>query len=144
MHRQIVDGALYRWELERSIRIVSGVSSQLQFRPSSSESRETVEVALSPVREVRNVLRKMRYIHARKFVPNWKDENPFKPWRRFLNQILGLFAILGQPVREIIEPVEERHCEFFERIGLSALRHAHKIKPRCGIFIPAPKQNLQE
>ena len=35
-------------------------------------------VALKPVREVRKVLRKMRYIHARKFVPNWKDENPRK------------------------------------------------------------------
>jgi hypothetical protein len=32
----------------------------------------------NPVRELRNVLRKIRYIHARKLVPSRKDTNPFK------------------------------------------------------------------
>ena len=40
--------------------------------------KRQVIVTLSPVREVKNVLRKMRYIHARKLVPNWKDGNPFR------------------------------------------------------------------
>ncbi len=79
MHRQIVDGGLYQLGIRTFIRIVSGVSfSTPSSGPSSSESRGTVEAALSPVREVRNVLRRMRYIHARKLVPNWKDENPFR------------------------------------------------------------------
>jgi hypothetical protein len=68
------------WELERLIRIVSGVLlSTAKSASFSSKSRETVEVARRPVREVKNVLRKMRYIQARKLVPNWKDENPLKP-----------------------------------------------------------------
>jgi len=52
------------------IRIVSGLScSTASSGPSASASRGTVDVARSPVREVRNVFRKMRYIHARKLVP---------------------------------------------------------------------------
>lgn len=33
-------------------------------------------VAFNPVREVRNVLRRMRYIQARKLVPGWNDPKP--------------------------------------------------------------------
>ncbi len=40
--------------------------------------RGTVIVAFNPVREVKNVLCKMRNIHARKLVPSRNDENPFK------------------------------------------------------------------
>jgi hypothetical protein len=67
------------WRFERSIRIVSGVlPSTGSSGPSSSESRDRVIVAFNPVRDVKNVLRKMRYIHARKLVPKRNDENPFK------------------------------------------------------------------
>jgi hypothetical protein len=45
---------------------------------SSSESRDRVSVAFNPVRDVKNVLRKIRNIHARKLVPKRNDENPFK------------------------------------------------------------------
>ena len=37
--------------------------------------------AFNPLREVKNVLRKIRYIHARKFVPGANDANPRKPLR---------------------------------------------------------------
>jgi hypothetical protein len=66
------------WRFDRSIRTVSGVlPSTGSSGPSSSESRDRVIVAFNPVRDVKNVLRKMRYIHARKLVPKRNDENPF-------------------------------------------------------------------
>ena len=43
--------------------------STVRSGPFSCGSRGTVIVAFNPVREVKNVLRKMRYIHARKLVP---------------------------------------------------------------------------
>ena len=35
-------------------------------------------VVRNPVRDVKNVLRRMRYIHARKLLPAWNDANPFR------------------------------------------------------------------
>jgi hypothetical protein len=36
----------------------------------------------------------------------------------FLNQVFGFFAILCEPVCEVDQLIEERHGQFFERIGL--------------------------
>src|SRR5215472_18316128 len=48
---------------------------------SSSRSSGTVIFTLNPLRDVRNVFRKMRYIQARKFVPCWNDAKPFNALR---------------------------------------------------------------
>ena len=61
-------------------------------------------VAFSPVRDVRNVLRRIRYIQARKFVPGWNDrETSQRLDIGFLHQVFRLFAILREPVGEIVE-----------------------------------------
>jgi hypothetical protein len=72
MHREFIDRALQQFVAQACKQTVSGVSrSMVDSGPSSSStSRGTVIVTFSPLREVKNVLRKMRYIHARKLVPN--------------------------------------------------------------------------
>src|SRR5208282_248746 len=47
----------------------------------------------------------------------------------FLNQFFSLIAMLRQPLREVVRLVEERPCQFFERIGLRAQSwHPHKAR----------------
>ena len=74
--------AALRW-LAAGIRSHSCTASTRDRRASSpygtpSASRGTVIVAFNPVREVKNGLRKMQYIHARQSVPRWNEEIPFK------------------------------------------------------------------
>src|ERR1700690_1406854 len=65
---------------ERSTRSVSGVlpSTGNSGGSSSSESRDRVIFAFNLVRDVKNVFRKIRYIHARKLVPKRNEGKPFK------------------------------------------------------------------
>jgi hypothetical protein len=37
---------------------------------------------------------------------------------RFPNQVFGFFAILREPVSEIVKLIEERDGQFFERVEL--------------------------
>ena len=54
----------------------------------------------------------------------------------FLDQVFGLFSILGQPVSKVVELVEERHGQFFELAGLEAQAwQPHKSKPATKAFI---------
>src|SRR5215472_10725982 len=48
---------------------------------SSSRSSGTVIFTVNPLRDVRKVFRKMRYIQARKFVPCWNETKPFSALR---------------------------------------------------------------
>ena len=79
MQRQRLDRVLYelptRTFNQHRLRVSRSIGSS---RLSSSGSRGTVMVAFSPAREVKKVLRKIRYIQARKLVPSWNDENPRK------------------------------------------------------------------
>ena len=73
-------------------------------------------VAFNPVREVRRVLRK-NAIHPRPGIGGAQLErrDPSQSLGvGFLDQAFGFFAILGAPVGEIIELIEERHRQFFE------------------------------
>jgi hypothetical protein len=36
----------------------------------------------------------------------------------FLNQVFGFFAILCEPMSEVVQVIEERHGRFFERVEL--------------------------
>jgi len=74
------------------------------------------------VREVRNVLRRIRHIHARKLDSQLGRREPFQKFGvGLLNQILGLFATLRQPARQIIKLVEVQNCQIFERIRSSTV-----------------------
>src|SRR5207249_3664286 len=58
-----------RCSCDFSMKMLSGVPALDGISGASSASSGTEDATFKPVREVRNVLRRMRYIHARKFVP---------------------------------------------------------------------------
>jgi hypothetical protein len=82
-----------------------------------AQDQETQSLSLS-ARHLKNVLRKMRYIHARKLVPNWKTE-PFQSLGVGLLNVFRFSAILRQPVREVVQVIEARRGHRFGLTGLS-------------------------
>jgi hypothetical protein len=77
-------------------------------------------VTLSPVREVKNGLRKTRYIYPG-IGPQPEKREPFQSlYIGLLDEVFSFFGIPCQPTREIIQLVEKRHSQLFERVGLRA------------------------
>ena len=54
---------------------------------------------------------------------------------RLLYQVFGFASVLGEPLREVVELVKERHGQFFER-RCAPFRHLHRVNQRAEEFIP--------
>ena len=118
MHRQPSMALCSALESVTRIRIVSGLScSTASSGPSASASRGTVDVARSPVREVRNVFRKIRYMPETWSLPE-KKKILSRPSRKFPAPGPLPLHDSASANRGVVELVEERHRQFFERIGL--------------------------